>query len=63
VGALGHNHDQRAAAIGHEAALQKAERVGDQREFSTSSTVIGAVKVARGFFAAHSRYTTDTSCP
>jgi hypothetical protein len=30
------------------------------REFSTSSTVIGVLKVARGFFAAHSRCTTET---
>src|SRR6516164_6204808 len=30
------------------------------REFSTSSTVIGVLKVARGFLAAHSRCTTET---
>ena len=30
------------------------------REFSTSSTVIGVLKVARGFFDAHSRCTTAT---
>ena len=30
------------------------------REPSTSSTVIGSRNVARGFFAAHSRCTTDT---
>jgi len=30
------------------------------REFGTSSMVIGALKVARGFFAAHSRCTTET---
>jgi hypothetical protein len=30
-------------------------------EFSTSSTVIGAFMVARGFFAAHSRCTTATA--
>jgi hypothetical protein len=30
------------------------------REFSTSSTVIGVLKVARGFFVAHSRCTTET---
>ena len=30
------------------------------REFSTSSTVIGVLKVARGFLPAHSRWTTET---
>jgi hypothetical protein len=30
------------------------------REVKTSSTVIGVLKVARGFFAAHSRCTTET---
>jgi hypothetical protein len=30
------------------------------REFSTSSTVIGSLNVARGFLAAHSRCTTET---
>ena len=30
------------------------------RLFSTSATVIGALKVARGFLAAHSRCTTAT---
>src|SRR6185312_6530607 len=30
------------------------------RDPSTSSTVIGSRNVARGFFAAHSRCTTDT---
>ena len=30
------------------------------REFSTSSVVIGFWKVARGFFPAHSRCTTQT---
>ena len=29
LGALGRGQDQRAAAIGHEAALQQAERIGD----------------------------------
>ena len=29
-------------------------------EASTSSTVIGALKLARGFMAAHSRWITDT---
>ena len=30
------------------------------RELSTSSTVIGSLKVERGLSAAHSRCTTDT---
>ena len=30
------------------------------RDFSTSATVIGSLKVARGFLAAHSRCTTAT---
>jgi len=30
------------------------------RELSTSSSLIGVLKVARGFFAAHSRFTNET---
>ena len=40
-----------------------AERVGIIREFSTSSTVIGVLEVARGFLAAHSRCTTARPRP
>src|SRR5262249_678753 len=45
-----------------EPSPQTASRLG-RRSFakiSTSSTVIGVLKVARGFFVAHSRCTTET---
>ena len=49
-GALGASHDQRAAAVGDQAAFQQVERVGDGiRDASTSSTVIGSRSAARGF--------------
>jgi hypothetical protein len=48
-----------AAAIGYE-ALKEPEGQAIIREFSTSSTMIGALRVGRGFFAAHSRCATET---
>ena len=60
AGALGRDQDQRTAAIGHQAALQQPERVGDhpriQHILDGDRRLEGAARV----FAAHSRCTTQT---
>jgi len=57
---LGRDQDQGAAAIGHQPALQQAERIGDHPRVQHIIDSDRSLKVARGFFAADSRCTTGT---
>src|SRR2546430_12560703 len=65
AGALGRDQDQGPPPSVTRQHRSNRNGYATMREFSTSSTVIGApgaprLKVARGFFAAHSRCTTAT---
>src|SRR5450755_2494003 len=59
LGSLGRGQDQRAAAVGNEAALQDAERIGDhariQHVLDRDRRLHGGARILRGPFALHDR--------
>ena len=59
LGAVGRGQDQRAAAVGDEAALQDAERIGDhpriEHVLDRDRRLHGGARILRGPFALHHR--------
>ena len=61
AGTLRRSHDDRRAAVADQRTIEQMERIGDQRELSTSSTVIGLRICAAGFIEACLRQATATA--